>query len=375
MVKGKNMNKMPIRVLHVITGMGSGGAESFIMNMYRNIDRSKVQFDFMLRSRENIYEEEILALGGKIYYTASFPKHMIKNYMEVHSILKKHTEYEIIHVHGNALIYTNALLVAKKLGIPCRIMHSHNTKTRRKEYELLHRFNKCFIKKLATDYFACSDEAGKWMFNSDYVIRKNAIDLGKFSDAVEYRDEIRKQLGISDRLVIGNIARFLPAKNHKFLIQLFEMYNDLHPESVLIMVGGGELEKKIKEQVNCSKVSEKIFFLGIRDDIDLIMQAFDVFLLPSLHEGLPVVLVEAQAAGVPCVISDSISKEIKITPLVKMVGLNESPLIWINCIEDMSKSKRFSKREIIDSLKMAGFDSMTEAKKLQDFYMEKVQRR
>lgn len=365
----------PIRVLHIITGMGSGGAEAYIMNMYRNIDRQKIQFDFLLRSREIIYEEEIKELGGRIYYTSEFPRHFIRNRREVIKFFSEHKEYNIIHVHGNALIYMTALKIAKKHGIQCRIMHSHNTDTMRPAFRILHNFNKSRIRKYATDYFACSDAAGKWMFPDDnYIVRMNGIDIKKFQLSESEKQLIRVELGVENKFVVGNIARFLPAKNHTFILDVFKELHKRNPDSVLILVGSGPEKEKIQEKVSLYNLTDCVRFLGVRKDVNKIFHAFDVFLFPSVHEGLPVVLVECQASGTPAVISNNITDEILLTQSVEKCDLCDDVDIWVDKIFNAA-NKKSNYEDITQELRNGGFDAKQSAKDLQEYYLNKVSER
>ena len=362
-----------IRVLHVITGISNrGGAENYVMNMYRNIDRTKVQFDFLLRSRETAYEEEIKKLGGRIFYTSEYPRHFIKNKKEVEAFFESHKDYDIVHVHANALIYMTVLKIAKKHNINCRIMHSHNTDTKRPIYRIIHNFNKQFINKWATDYFACSTEAGKWMFKNDFILRKNAINIDKFQKDKEVRKKIRKDLGVEDKFVIGHIGRFVIQKNHTFLLKIFNEYHKKNPESVLLLVGDGYLEEDIKNLVNEYGLKDSVKFLGNRSDVDTVFQAFDIMVFPSLFEGLPVVIVEAQAANVPCIISDNITDEVLITSSVKKLSLDEEVETWIKNINQFKNYDKPSEEEIMKKFILVGFDSKSAAKELQSFYLNKA---
>ena len=215
-------NQSCVRVLHIINGLGSGGAESFLMNMYRNIDREKIQFDFLLRSEENMYKDELEKMGSKVYVTASFPKHFMKNYCETKKFLKEH-KYEVIHVHANALLYLTALILAKKEGVKCRIVHSHSISAKYPVLKIIHNFNKNLLHFWATDYLACSEDAGKWMFKKQYTHIKNSTDLDKFRFNRRKRECVREELGIDeDVFVIGHIGRFLPVKNHSFILSVFK---------------------------------------------------------------------------------------------------------------------------------------------------------
>jgi len=215
------MSDLPIRILHVITGMGSGGAEMMIMNWYRNIDRSKVQFDFLLRSPENIYAEEIESMGGRVYYTSTYPRHYFRNKRETKRFFKEHaSEYAAIHVHCNALLYVNVFGIAKKYGIKTRIIHSHNTQARNRVFGLVHKLNKRRVQRMATHLFACSGEAGEWAFspNGRYRVITNGIDTQKYGFNPVAREDIREELGIQDKFVIGHVARFLPLREYTSML-------------------------------------------------------------------------------------------------------------------------------------------------------------
>ena len=357
-----------VRVLHVITGMGSGGAEALIMNWYRNIDRTKVQFDFLLRSDDNMYSEEINKMGGKVYVMPSYPRHYIKNYCDTKEFLQKNS-YKIIHVHGNALIYTNILPMAKKLGIPCRIMHSHNTDTQKKMYRPVHYLKRINIMKYITDAFACSDTAGRWMFkNHDFTVLKNGIEIDKFIYDPELRSRKRKELRLEDKFVFGHVGKFLPSKKHHFLINVFEKVVKQKPECVLLSIGEGPLQEEIEKIASEKGIADKIRFLGVRRDVNELMQAMDLFLFPSLFEGLGIVLIEAQASGLHTLVSSQVVRECKITDLVRFLPLEESQ--WINAIMnymDSPEREQYRTNEIIE----AGYDMKQVVKSLERFYLEK----
>lgn len=360
----------PIRVLHVLTGMGSGGAEAFIMNIYRNIDRDKVQFDFLLRSEEDLYFDEIKSLGGEIYIMPPFPRNALANYIETKRFFERHKEYTTIHVHGNALIYMSALIIAKNQGIPYRIMHSHNTKTRKPLYRAVHEFNKLFIEKIATDYFACSSAAGNWMFkNKKYKLINNGIDIKNFLYSEDSRNEIRYQLNIEDKFVIGHIGRFLYSKNHDFIINVFKKVFDQNNNAVLVLVGSGPLEQRIKDKVNRLGLTQNVIFTGVRKDVNKLLQAFDIFLFPSKFEGLGIALVEAQASGLRCFASKNIPNEVKISNLVEFIDLGESTKLWANKILDYSSG--YKRENMYELLKTSEYEIKYVARLLEEFYIKK----
>lgn len=361
-------NEYPIRVLQVITGMGSGGAESFLMNMYRNIDRELVQFDFLLRSRENIYEDEIESLGGRIFYTSAFPKHYFKNKREVREIVNSN-DFAAVHVHANALLYMTALSEAKHANIPIRIMHSHNTSAKFKLSLPIHFINQKRLKYLATDYLACSKEAANWMFGRDCQVIKNSVDIDSFAFNESSRNRIRAELNISpNSFVLGHIGRFLQAKNHEFILDVFEKCLEFNEDSVLILVGSGELFDKIKAEVTQRELEHSVRFLGVRHDVNEVMSAFDAFIFPSKYEGLPLTLIEAQANGLPIFCSDRISKEAFICDSVHVFPLESEAEYWAKAIVNCNCERMYN----IPSLRSAGFDATLkdESLKLQNLYLQ-----
>lgn len=360
-----NKDEKAVRVLHVLTGLSAGGAESFIMNMYRNIDRSKVQFDFLLRSEDNLYKDELEKMGSRVYVTASFPRHFLKNAVQTSAFFKEH-HYDIIHVHANALLYTYVLCCAKRYGVKCRIIHSHNTAMAHMQLLPIHEWNKKRIGTLATDCFACSEDAGKWMFNRDFTVINNAIDLEKFAFDPEKRAEVRASLGIKEEdLVIGHVGRFVEQKNHAFLIEVFAQIEKCRKNIKLLLVGDGILRNSIENQVKSLNLENKVIFLGTRNDTAEVINAFDLFVFPSLFEGLAIVAIEAQANGLKAVCSDCVPEEVLFTGNTNRLSLEVGPEDWAEHILNMDASRL----DLTDQLRNAGYDIRQEAKKLQDFYL------
>lgn len=357
-----------IKVLHIITGMGTGGAEAFIMNMFRNIDSEKIEFDFLLRSEENVYQKDIELLGGKVYNVPPYPKKFISNYKETKKFFEEHNEYKIIHVHGNAFIYITALIIAKFKGVPCRIMHSHNTDARKPIYRIVHKLNKIFMDFLVTDRFACSSEAGRWMFgNKSFIKINNGIDVDKFIYNKEIRDRVRKQYNIEENTVlIGHVGRFLKVKNHSYIVDIFNEYIKQNEDSRLMFIGEGPEFNTIKKKVESLGIKNKVIFLSKINNVNEMMQAMDIFLFPSIHEGLALVSVEAQTAGLPCMMSDTITEESIITDLVEVKSIYLDPKEWAISIDKKLKSntRRNMKKVIEDS----GYSSKKSAKILENFY-------
>nr|WP_321302571.1 glycosyltransferase family 1 protein [uncultured Trichococcus sp.] len=361
----------PIRVLHVLNGLGSGGAESFIMNVYRNIDRSKVQFDFLIRSNDdNVLLGEVESLGGNVYITPKFPRHIFKNYKEVANFFKDHPEYHIVHLHANALMYLKPIDVAKKNGVRCRIIHSHNTQTADNFlYNYIHKWNKKYISKKATDFFACSNLAGTWMFENEYKLINNAIDVGKFAFDICSRNRIRKEFDIENKFVIGNVGRFTYQKNHDFLIDIFNAIHKINKNAILMLVGVGELIEDIKLKINLLGLQNSVIFAGVRKDIPDVLCAMDVFVFPSHFEGLGITLIEAQASGLHSLTSaDVVPSEAKVTELLEYIPLDTSCEEWAKAV--LKYQNGYIRGNTYDQIKSAGYDIGELAKKLEDYYLK-----
>jgi glycosyltransferase involved in cell wall biosynthesis len=363
----------PIRILQVLAGMNRGGSETLIMNIYRNIDRAKVQFDFILfRSEECDFNEEIRNLGGKIHY---IPRYNGKNHFKFkkswNSFFKEHPEYKIIHGHvrSTASIY---LKIAKKYGL-VTIAHSHSTSSRGNKIEQLAKnLIQYPIRYIASYLFACSDAAGKWLFGSKYIkkdnfkIVHNAIESEQYIYNELSRSKQRKKLNIDNKIVFGHIGSFTHPKNHAFLIDVFKAVHDKNENAVLILVGDGELRSSIEEKIRDLKLTNNVILTGVRSDIPELLQAMDVFVFPSLFEGLGIVAVEAQAAGLPCIVADTIPKEAFVTDLIKILSLKDSPVLWAEMILDnISHKRKDTQQEIIKQ----GYDIKETVKWLEEFYL------
>lgn len=356
-----------IRVLHVFGGLGAGGTESLIMNWYRNIDRSKIQFDFLVRSDDSNYVKEIEGLGGRVFYTSSFPRHFLKNYRETCDILKR-KEWDVIHVHGNAAMYILPLKLAKDYGYKVRIMHSHNVKTQNVFYEIIHKINKRRINSYATHKLSCSESAGKWMFNDDWQIARNAINVDDYLYNNGEREKCRKQYNLTEKFVVGHVGRFSKQKNHFFLLEIFREILKINPESVLVLAGDGELLEEVKEKTVKLGISDSVLLLGRRNDVEKIMSAMDCFVLPSLYEGLGIVLVEAQMNGLPCYVSEeAYNEEVKITTSVDIISLKQSANEWAKRIihNAHNQHSRLVNRELLEK---SGYDITEEVKHLERLY-------
>lgn len=357
----------PIRILNIVPNMRAAGIESFIMNVYRNIDREKVQFDFIVHNkRREFFDDEIEKLGGKIY-RLSFKddKNIVKYIKDLNNFFKNHKEYKIVHGHMQSMMPLY-LYIAKKNKIPIRIAHSHNG-----SYEktvkgfILHIFSR-FSKKFSSHNIACSNLAGKYLFGKkSFIVIPNGIDVKKFEFNENIRKIVRNELNLSNEYVIGHVGRFELQKNHRFLIETFNEKLKENSNYVLLLVGEGKYEKEIKKLVKELNIQNKVKFLGVRNDMNRLYQAMDCFILPSLYEGLPVVGVEAQASGLKCLFSDTITKELKITPNAVFISL-KSKQKWL---EEIDNDNNFENRKKFAKIVAQDFEIKNISKKLEKFYL------
>lgn len=362
----------PLRVLHVVVNMNRGGAETLIMNLYRNIDTEKVQFDF-LTCKEGVFDAEILAMGGKLHRIPYVTDTGHKGYQrDLKGFFTANPEYKIVHSHMDKMSGL-VLGAAKKAGVPVRIAHSHNTES---EGGILTKVYKWYAGNLinlhATDYYACSEAAARWLFkgkSKKAFIMKNGIETDKFQFCQKTRKSIRDELMLDKAtFVIGHVGRFSPQKNHLYLIDVFASINQNIPDSVLLLAGDGPLKRKLKKKVEELKLDSKVMFLGVREDINKLLQAFDVFAFPSIHEGLPVTLVEAQGAGLPCFISKAITKEVNMgVGLVKHLSIKDKAS-WIESIIGL-RSNNQSRIIPEDTLLKRGYDIRKTAEVIQSNYL------
>lgn len=367
-----------MRVLHVVHSMNRGGLETFIMNIYRKIDRTKVQFDFLVHTNEECaYDQEIKDLGGKMYSVPNRRKGLLKYYKALNTFFKNHSEYKIVHQHLSSLTNVAPLKIASKYKVPVRIVHSHNTKQGGYWlHKYIHKFNQLFVKSFATHYFACSDLAAKWLYPNNiyeknkFEIINNAIDTDDFLFNANSRNSIRKEFNFEDKFVIGHVGRFHPQKNHDFLIDVFKYINERNKDTKLLLIGDGYLRSDIKRKAKKLDLMDNVIFTGVRSDIPDLLNSMDVFVMPSHHEGLPVTVVEAQASGLPCVLSNNITNEVEIIGNVDWCDLDDNLSVWSKKILKYKNAniKRNTREKIIE----AGFDTKHVANELMKFYLKKI---
>ncbi|MEF9985347.1 MAG: glycosyltransferase family 1 protein [Clostridia bacterium] len=335
------MNERPIRILQCVVKMDIGGAESFIMNLYRKIDKSKVQFDF-LTSLPGMYDEEIKKLGGKIFRIEYYKKTgVFKYYLSLIKFFKE-TNYNIVHSHMDCMSAV-VLLAAKKNNIPNRIAHSHSTNNSGNIlYKMYKNIFKKLINKVSTVKLACSKESAEWLFQKEAKKAKvilNGIEIDNFLYREGFKKEIRLRYNIPfDSFVVGHVGRMETVKNHKYLIDIFNEYFKKNNNSFLLLVGDGSLRKELEEKVQSLNIAKNVIFAGNVFDTFKYYSSMDIFVFPSLYEGLPLTLIEAQANGLPCIISENITKEII---------LNEN-VLYSNNIK-IIKNKRLNSNEKIQS--------------------------
>lgn len=337
------------RLLCIVGGMNVGGAETFLMKIYRTIDRTMYQMDFAVSiDGEGAYDDEIKKLGGKIYHITPKSKGWLKNFCDIKNLVKGEKYNYVLRVSQNSLSALE-LLAAKFGGAKNRAFRSSNSNvgSASKKQRLIHRLCWFMPRLFANIKIAPSTEAAEFMFGNDCVkkghakILHNGIDLSYYRYHERSRVTIRQEFGIPDTaLLVGHIGRFNQQKNHVFLLKVFKNIYDNNNSAVLLLVGTGELEKDIKNQAEMMGLGEKVIFLGVRSDIPSLLSAMDVFVMPSFYEGMPNTVIEAQATGLPCVISDTITREANITGLVKYMSLEDDSLLWSNEILKLSENQR-----------------------------------
>lgn len=367
-----------IKVLHFVSTPAIwSGVMNVIMNYYRHMDRSRIQFDFLCfvpcKNQQESYEREIEELGGRVYY---IPKPTtISAFFKLNIFFQQNAmKYTWLHNHE---VYLSALLklVANRNGMKNFIIHSHATRYSDHRLAALRNHLLCLpIPFMECKHFACSKAAGNFLYgrHCSFHVLPNTIDKTQYLYNADIRNSYRKQLNINSNFVIGHIGRFVPQKNHQYLITVFSAIQEQIPEARLLLIGDGPLKDDIRHFVQSRHLKNKIVFLGKRDDVPCLLQAMDIFLLPSIYEGLPISCLEAQAAGLPCLISDSVSKEICLSSHVKMLSLKATDLWVKNCVDFQVSAENSSEifdrswnRQCPDNLP----DIIEEAQKLADFYL------
>lgn len=368
---------MCLRILHVVGIMNRGGTETLIMSLFRQMNRKKIQFDFVVHGTDRgEYEEEIVSMGGRIFRAPCYKGINHLAYVKWwKNFFQEHTEYSIIHGHmrSTAAIY---LKIAGKYQ-RVSIAHSHNTGSRGNcVVRAIKNIYQYPIRFVADYYLACSMDAGIWLFGKQiceserYCVLNNAIDTRKFVFCEDMRKQKRSELGITDEFVIGHVGNFAYQKNHSFLVDVFEEISKREQDCVLLLIGGGEpaVRKQIEDKLKEKNLTDKVRILGSRSDVAELLNAFDMFVFPSRHEGLGIVAVEAQANGLPCVLSDVIPQEVKVTDNVEYISLKEDKTVWA---EHILRYRGMVQRENMqEQIIAAGYDIEKVVQWLTDFYLK-----
>lgn len=352
------------KVLQVFAHLSRGGLETFVMNLYKGIISCGIQFDFLVYEDGDDYEDEAKKLGARVFKIPPRSLGLIKFNRNLDTFFKTHArEYVAIHQHVSSFSSIEPLYYAYKYKIPVRIVHVHSSSISDAVHfnlihRILHSLNKKIVGFYVTNCFGCSTKAIDWAFSETYLKRnskiiKNGIDLKKFTYKKEEKDKVKREFNLKNEIIVGHIGNFLPVKNHKFLIEIFKQYNKKNPNSKLFLIGDGMLREEIEEQIKQYGLEDCIILTGKRKDVYRLLQIFDVLVMPSLFEGMPVALIEAQASGVPVLASDNISRDTKIVDQFKFISLNESNEEWADNIEFMSKLKKADNHEIMVK---SGFD-------------------
>lgn len=369
------MSEPTIRVLHITEMLSAAGIESFIMNMYRHIDRSKVQFDFMvLRNQKEFYDDEIEKLGGRKYYVHSnISNTWLRILDEANQIERflKHHHYDIVHIHYTTPLRAPYLRAAKKAGVGTRIYHAHSAAVsgKSKLKMAIYKYYRSRITKWGTEWFACSKAAAEWIYPENFIgkvkVIYNGIDIDRFRYDTNRRNSTRKSLGIQDEFILIHTGRFIDQKNQSFVLDIFYELKKKCKTAKLIFLGDGCQLQNIKEKANRLKLSDDIRFLGVKGNVEDFLCAADCYVMPSLYEGLPVAAVEAECSGLPTVLSDNITREVQLIDNVSFVSLKESVGVWC---DQVLRYRNESRKDEGENVMKGGYDVKDVAKKLQNYY-------
>ena len=356
-----------IRILQCVNNMHRAGLETMLMNYYRHIDRSKIQFDFLTHRPERAdYDDEIERLGGRVFYAPRlYPQNYAAYFSFMTNFFQEHPDYRIMHAHIDAMSYL-PLLAGKRAGIPVRIAHSHSTSIDR---DLKYPIKLLFRSQLhhaANVCWACGEAAGKFLFKGrDFTMIPNAVDAEHFCFRKEVRDKVRRELRLEDKLVVGHVGRFSYPKNHQYLLEIFSALHKCTPNAVLILVGTGEYEQRIRVQIDQLGLQQQVLLVGSQADVAPFYQAMDIFVMPSLFEGVPVTGVEAQFAQLPCLFSDRIPQEVAFSSRCNFMPLEKPASAWAEEILRMTACNDRNDDVIEDSR----FDIRQAANLLMDQYL------
>ena len=373
-----NRESRRLRVLQVGMTRNLGGIETYLIEQFRHLDKSKIDYDFVNITGEYsiCYEDEILASGSKIFKVVSRHKNPLLHYWQWFNILLQNKGvYYVIVLNTNSLEYVFPLVLGKIFGIPVRVIHSHNSGFENKQglaRRLLVGMNKKLLAWSANLRFACSQFAGQWMFKDNpYHVIYNAIDIHKYDADLAVRDEMRQALNLDTALTLLHVGRFSYQKNHSFLLDIFKEVHSIQPDSVLLLVGDtteeSEFLTEVKRKIKAYGLENVVRLLGRRDDVNKIMQAADVLVMPSFFEGLTVVGIEAQASDLPLLLSDTVTKELGLLPSTQFISLEAGPTAWAEAIVN---SKQHNRQSRYEELKAAGYDIGNETERVEKLLID-----
>lgn len=373
-----NRESRRLRVLQVGMTRNLGGIETYLIEQFRHLDKSTIDYDFVNITGEYsiCYEDEILASGSKIFKVVSRHKNPLLHYWQWFNILLQNKGvYDVIVLNTNSLEYVFPLVLGKVFGIPVRVIHSHNSGFENKQglaRRLLVGMNKKLLAWSANLRFACSQFAGKWMFQDNpYHVIYNAIDIHKYDANSIDREETREALGLHTELTLLHVGRFSYQKNHSFLLDIFKEVHAIQPNSVLLLVGDtteeSEFLTEVKRKIKDYGLENSVRLLGRRDDVNKIMQAADVLVMPSFFEGLTVVGIEAQASDLPLLLSDTVTKELGLLPSTQFISLEAGPTVWA---EAVLNSKQHNRQSRYEELKAAGYDIENETERVEKLLLD-----
>lgn len=373
-----NRESRRLRVLQVGMTRNLGGIETYLIEQFRHLDKSKIDYDFVNITGEYsiCYEDEILASGSKIFKVVSRHKNPLLHYWQWFNILLQNKGvYDVIVLNTNSLEYVFPLVLGKIFGIPVRVIHSHNSGFENKQglaRRLLVGMNKKLLAWSANLRFACSQFAGQWMFKDNpYHVIYNAIDIHKYDADLAVRDEIRQALNLDTALTLLHVGRFSYQKNHSFLLDIFKEVHSIQPDSVLLLVGDtteeSEFLTEVKRKIKAYGLENVVRLLGRRNDVNKIMQAADVLVMPSFFEGLTVVGIEAQASDLPLLLSDTVTKELGLLPSTQFISLEAGPTAWAEAIVN---SKQHNRQSRYEELKAAGYDIGNETERVEKLLID-----
>lgn len=365
----------PIRVLHVVGKMHRAGVETRLMDIYRHIDRSQIQFDFLThRMEDGDYDDEIRSLGGMVYHIPGIKPWNLYGYIRnLNCFFNQHPGYKIIHVHLNA--YSGWVQYAAKFaGVPVRITHSRNTGLEINWKMPFKVMSKWIVNGPTTHKFACSYQAGEWLFGekgilppNEFRVIPNSFDLSKFSFSDKRRFDMRSALGLKEELAFVHVGRLVPQKNHFFLIEIFSEICKLWNESKLFLIGDGPMADSIKKKARKMGLDGRIIFIGNIPNVYDYLQAMDCMIFPSLFEGFGTVVIESQCCGLPTLASDVLPQETQITKSIEFLSLKDSPKEWAEKAIEMTKSIKRKDSTLL--VKQAGYDIEDTFKQLSKFYL------